>query len=297
LTRIPDSWRLLRVEGNQRRGRVDLGDEGAVHFRMAWATVTQRGVDIERIARRHLRRALDRSQRSDDLKSMAHDALDPFLHHADERAQLDRYVGYAPATGRIFDIACHRSKKRQDRFVRDWTIGRLTDPPMDQPRRWAFFAVAFIVPDWFGHENAILNLGDMRLRFARRTGWTARESLTIRHIYPAELALARGDVAYWMKNLLDELRPLYRPCRTGWFGRRAPATHQIDTPHGTARVAELKLRATLFPMAWRLARRMRLVLVHDEEHGQLIALQLAARIERMDDVLGQVVRGLHWTDC
>jgi len=296
LTRIPDSWRLLHVEGNTRRGRVDLGDEGAVLFRITWATVTRRGVDVERVARRHLRRALPRDRRSDELRSVAHESLDPLLHHAHNQEQRDRYVGYAPATRRIFDIACHRVNKRRDRLVRDLTIGRFTDQPDDQPRRWAFFSVAFIVPEGFGHEEATLNLGDMRVRFVRRAGLTARESLTVRHIYPAGLALARGDLDYWMRNMLAELRPMYRPRRAGWLGRGAPATRQIDTPLGTARVAELGLRSILSPMAWRLARRMRFMLVHDEEHDQFIALQLAARVERIDDLIRQVVAGLHWTD-
>lgn len=296
LTRIPDSWRLHRVEGNTRRGRVDLGDEFAVLFRITWATVTRRGADVERIARRHLRRALPRDRRSDELQLVRNESLDPLVHHADKRQELDRYVGYAPATGRIFDIAYHRVSRKWDRFVRNQTIGRFTEQPDDQPRRWAFFAVAFVVPDRFNHESATLNLGDMRVRFIRRAAWTARESLAVRHIYPAELALARGDLEYWMQQILTELRPLYRPRGTGWLRRRTPQTHRIDSPVGVARVVELGLRTVLTPLAWRFARRMQLMLVHDEEHDQLIALQLAARPERIEQVLGQVVAELHWAD-
>lgn len=298
LTTIPDAWRLIRVDGDSRRGKLGLGDGEAVRLQLAWASVTRRRFNPERFARRHLRRSIRprRARRAAEFELIDNARLQPLIRYRDDEHQLDRYVGYAPDTRRVMDIVCHRTHKRADRFARDITIADLTDQPDDKPVRWAFFAVSFTAPERFRHDSATLNLGDMRVRLVRRAGLIRNEYLTVRHIYPAELAMMRGDLDYWLDNTVTEMRQLYRPQRVRWFRRKAVPADVVDTTLGTCRATELRLRYLLRFMLWRYPWRLRALLIHDEQHDRLVLLQLAARPQRMDDLIEQVIDGLCWTD-
>jgi len=296
---MPRSWRLSKIDGNAARGTIALDDHESVRLEIAWAHVTRSHFNAEPFARRQLRRSVPKESRShlnESIETVPHECFKPLLRFSEPSNPVDRYVGYAPATHRVIQIAHHRSDPDTDRAVRRITIGRLTDQPNQLPQRWAFFSIAFTAPAAFCYCDAVLNVGDMYVRLIRPTGSLRNQHLIIRNIYPAQLALSRYDTEQWLTNICQEDKRLYLPICRGRLVRHRSVIESIDTSLGPALTCSMQLRNLAGLLCWRLPWYRRTVMIHDAAHDRLVTVQVGAQPEQIDTLLRQVLDGLYWTE-
>ncbi len=199
------------MDGGYRRGFLVLGDDEHPRLEMAWAWVTRRRLNIPRYIRSHLLARVPRRQRRAAAGEMKEVALAGFDHAVSlEEENRTRFVGYCQRTHRILHWVYHHGSLKQNRRFIGECLPRWRDQPLDSPSRWRFFDVEFSVPENFRLHYGTLNLGDMEVILTDPTPWGARPRLCVRHIYPANLALARRPLEDWLAELFNKRRGPYR---------------------------------------------------------------------------------------
>jgi len=296
-TRIPSSWRLYRVLGKEDNGSLRLSDEEAVRLDFAWGRIARRRFDPEQFVRRRLRKST--KSRPAELEKLVepvqHEALKPLLYAPDPEKQLQRWVGYAPATGRLIEIVHHHHDDAPNPQVAKIVIPALIDQPLNAPRKWAFFSVALTTPAEFTYETSQMNMGDMSLTVARKRGWLRHERLTVRQIYPSALALSRRDLRAWMGDFVKQNRKLIRPDKRTQRFAGEPAFEELHTKLGQGLRCPMHLRRPIAALLWSYPRRFELDVLHDERHDRLVVLHIGARPGRLAPLRREVLSGLHWT--
>lgn len=293
---VPASLRPFRLEGRHRRGDLGLGDEYEPRLEMAWRWPKRRRFDPHRMLRHQLVRILPRHQRSRAeryIRGLHSEHLAPLLRYQDTEHRLDRCIGFARGTGRVVELVVHyRDGERSDEALITQLAATLRDQPPDRPQRWAFFDHRLTVPPDYLYEIAVLNLGDMSLRFKHRHRPAA--TFTIRLLYTATLALQRCGLATWMAHLHREDR------LTGDNIYRMPGTRSeaqadtIQTRLGPALVCDSRLRWNVRPVRWKLPGRQRHWLIHDAGHDRLIHVRIGDTPERFEPTLTALLDGLDW---
>ena len=297
LTRIPTSWRLYRVLGNDGNGSLRLSDEEAVRLEFAWGRIARRRFDPEDFVRRRLRKST--RSRPAELETLVepvqHEALKPLLFAPDPEKQLQRWVGYAPATGRVIEIVHHHHDDPPDPRVRQVVIPELVDQPLESARQWAFFSVSLTTPAEFTYETSQMNMGDMSLTVTRKSRWRRDERLTIRQVYPGGLALSRRNLQAWIEDFVKKDRKLLRPNKRTHRFAGQPAFEELHTAVGDGLRCPMRLRRAIAAVMWRYPRRFELDVIHDERRDRLVVLHIGARPDRLQTLRREALAGLHWT--
>lgn len=295
---IPTTMRPFRIEGEYKRGNLGLGDDLQPRIELAWRLIKRRRFDPQRLLRHQLVRILPREQRAAaqrHIKPLDSDHFAPLLRYTDTEQRLDRCVGYARATGRVVEMVIHFNENDEpDDALLQHAAATLHDQPPNQPHRWAFFGHRLTTPAGYLYDSAKLNIGDMgiRLRHDRRRA----HSLTIRVLYTARLALQRHGLPLWITAFHKDDKV------TGLNIYELPGTTEgarcdkIDTPIGPALVCESHLRRVIRSFRWKLPRRQRHWLIHDETRDRLLYVRLADDPARLDPTLNEIIAGLDWTE-
>ena len=296
---VPRSFRLARVEGNDRSGKLVLADEDRPRLEIAWGRVERRRFDPQRFLTRQLRRALGRDRAevvAAGARPVEHPAFSPMIRLFDPEAHCDRYVGYEPRTRRVVEMIYHHGKGQQDELARRVVVPRMTDQPADRTQYWAFFGASFTSPSGFAVVGATLNLGDMAVRMIKPLRWGRRAELVIRHIYPAGLALARQPLQQWLTQILRQKDSAYHPRHTGWLWWKKLRFTPIQTSRGPGLVADAFTRLIVQALLWRASRRRRTWIIHDQEHDRLLVVQLADPTGGDESALQSILDGLQWAE-
>jgi hypothetical protein len=83
----------------------------------------------------------------------------------------------------------------------------------DKPCCWSMYSVSFMSPPGFELNKRHLFSGDVALQFSRGR----KETLLMRQVYPAGLALSRRNLERWMESApFGERRRLRAPVRVAW---------------------------------------------------------------------------------
>ncbi|MDP7162226.1 MAG: hypothetical protein QF792_01870 [Phycisphaerae bacterium] len=288
LLEVPQSYRLVQVAENGRRGKLSLADDERVRLELAWDTAVRRRMDPQRVARRCLFRAtgkrLKRSHR-DKIEPISLPALTCMFRYRHEETRCDHYAGFSARTNRFVRLACHLGdddKNDQSQLFERQILPSLQDQPPDRPQAWAFFGVQFNAPAGLVYEESRLNLGDMRVMFVASD---RRSRLTIGCIYPAKLALSRQPLDQWMRQILKAEHKRFRRCGEGNFS-------EIAAPCGRGLDAESHLRWVLLLWPWRRMRVRQTWLIHDAGSDRLVLLQATGRREELQALLDQAAKGL-----
>jgi len=255
---------------------------------MTWGTVTRRRFDSKRFALNRLHRNTVGKRKHNDttIDIVDHMQFETLLHCRDAYAGLHRYVGYVPTTRRVIEIAWRDDGNHQATFSR--SVREMFDQPSDSPQHWAFFSVSFVAPAGFVYHGSTLNLGDMRVSLIR-AGRDPGE-LTMRQIYPAKLALTRGDLMYWLSAQLDAASSTHR--------QPTPKqdAQQIDTIIGPGLACDAVRRIGQRLISPRHPRASRFWIIHDLHHDRLMAVRLADDPKQFNKRFTELVASLHWAD-
>lgn len=280
---VPGDLHLAAVEGSAAGGRVRLADEEAVRLELAWVTLRRPPKRPDHACRRALKR-IERKRRrrptEDDLDALDLPGFAAAAAWKNPRTGWDHAVAHCPLTGRFLRAAWGAGEDRPD-LLRTLILPNARFQPDEEPQRWAFFNVAFTAPAELVYHSSRLNLGDLAITLADRK---QSRHLTVRFLYPAELALKRQDLHAWLDDLAARAEPAYRK------PRRSPV-HRHASNLGEALETDSRLRGGLLT-PWRKRRCRRTRLLHHIAGNRLIALDARARKADLGTLLDDAERGL-----
>ena len=288
------SYRPYQVRGDTQRGSLSLAAEGEPRLSIQWARARTRPARAEAMVRRALLRGLRgraRRRAAAEVRRLDGAGLEPLLCRDDAETNTIHGIGFAPGSRRLVELVHPHVTPREDRLIERIAYREARDQAPDAPQRWALFDLSFVAPARLRYESSTLNVGDMMIRLTgpASSRWR-RTTVTVRHIYPADLALKRRPLAAWLDSVLATRRREYRR------RRRAGPYEALVTDAGAGLTADTRLRPSLRPFRQRTPRRQRHWLVHDERHNRLMLLEAADRADRLEQVLVSLVEGTYWAE-
>ena len=117
----------------------------------------------------------------------------------------DVFVAHSLVSGRVIEIVYHA--QRREPTLAASIVPTLCDSPPDHPTPWSVFDLNCTVPAGFRLASQRLNAGDLSLTFERDGG----ESLTIRQIALAQIALRRLPIEKWLMQQERAANRRYKP--------------------------------------------------------------------------------------
>ncbi|MFP4053240.1 MAG: hypothetical protein ACLFV7_05175 [Phycisphaerae bacterium] len=199
-------------------GSVLLGDADEPMLRIQWIP-RPRGWILPARPDSWLRRQVavvaGRGQLSDNVpqvKGFPHVAWAPEgktpAHHA-------AWAGWHDLTGMAILLTLRTDDQKVRRLILERVLPTLEISGENDPVDWSLFQVSFRTPPDYTLRRQRLNMGDLTLELGARGG----RLLTVRQLYPAELALNRRKMDNWLKYpplknirrrlILDESLPLH----------------------------------------------------------------------------------------
>ena len=268
--RVPEEWRPLKIAGGAGQGTMVLGDSAEATMQVKWWRPPGSSPRAERWAKARLRRFAV-STRPDWA------ALDSFtdavwVQDAGESSGPGRslFCGYAPRAELLLELTINTAASESARRVSEREVlPSLTTVPRDEPTPWAVFDSSFLTPP--GHDLARhrLNIGDHVVAVASPKG--AR--ITVRQVYPADLALARRDLEDWLT-----FGPFKEHRR--FNGRGDAAAWSIDVrgraSEGLLRVGSKRLPS---PLGWLAPRHSTAAVVRDQALDRLLIAEVDSPTE------------------
>jgi hypothetical protein len=276
--RVPRHWQPHRIMGRWERGAFVAGDAERVLLQIKWIRTKAAGFDAERWIARRLRRE------GRGLAVAPHAPRPPgFTHAAWAREAADGdssvaalWYGWAPAAGLLLEaVVPSRLPADARRLVMDKMLPGLCVEGGNEPGHTAVLGRTFEVPAGFRLMQWTLRLGDVLLRFESARG--AR--LTLRQVYPAQLALSRRTLARWLEATVQ----------AGSHRRLvADAPQPYETASGSRTLRGVWQRGwkrLSFPLGRVAARASVAAAVHDATGDLLLIAELDARGACSDEVL------------
>ncbi len=198
--RIPEHWRLLKVDGSWRRGFMAVGDPQTAQFQLKWWRPRRRIQGDQWIDRRvRSMRMPDTAVIRNAAGNREHFSETAWIPRARGSRKLSRAVwyGYAPRANMVLEIVLNPIAPAGDRrYFRRRVLPTLAVSPDGEPTWWSAFDATFRVPAGFRAIEHKLHLGNPMIRFHNPRG----EQLLLRQLYPAELALGRREIAFWLRH-------------------------------------------------------------------------------------------------
>jgi hypothetical protein len=175
---VPGEWRPLEIEGGTARGRMVLGDGGTAVLALVWSRATKK---------RHV--SSDESRVTSKDKggwSKLRVAPLPSIEGADGGIEI-RYSRF---------ITRDKTQDARRASVCDKALHSLGTSPPGDPIDWSVFQTSFRVPARFDVVSRRFLPGHMAMLFRSPEG----ERLVLRQAYPRQAALARRDLAGWLRS-------------------------------------------------------------------------------------------------
>lgn len=268
---LPDDWSPVKIEGDAAKGAMIVADLHASRLAIRWQTVRRpdrfdadqwsRGAIAAEVGQLMLEKSTPLTPDLADGWSGGRLFLEP------EPPGRDVWVGFHRPSGRAVEIV-HQTKGRSrtlpEQIVRPLRVVR---------GAWSIFDLSCRVPDGWTLRRQRLNAGDLTLTFGKE-----RDTLIVRQLGPAALALARQPIERW----LDQHARLWAKTYAG----RTPADVEAD---GLVRTYERRRR--FFFARW-LERQRVIVASHDRERDRIAIVDASTRDLAME-TLATVGNGCH----
>ena len=269
---LPEHWRPLKIEGGYAKGSMMIGDGQRPILLVRWMrTHKQRRFDMQRWLDGRFRK--QRVTPDDgapqpaaiDHSAWACDTADPTGGHK------TTWYGYAAKSQMLMEIVTTDLTETavRDEIFRD-RLPRLVVAGDDEPCAWSLYGISFVSPPGYVLKRQHLFSGDIAIELARGR----KDTLLLRQVYPAGLALERRTLDRWLQA------PPFTERR---FWSKHTLANAVVSKEGTRTFRGWKrLRS---PMGWYTARFSTAVAAIDKEQDRLmIAEHQTAREHRMDTV-------------
>lgn len=277
LMRVPSDWRALRVAGDWGRGSMVVGDATEALMQVKWLRVPPERFDAARWLRRRLGKVAGDSA-GDGPRPQGFSETAWASRRGGANGAL--WYGYAPEAGMVIEVVVGGRRRTAEQRV----LPSLRASARGGATRWAVFGSSFESPPGFALVAQRLQLGDVALLFRGAD----RSRFVLRQVYPAQLALARRDLADWLEF------PVFKE------GRRFRPTERtrdwkIDL-FGTELAGVLRTgrKQLPLPLGWIAPRRSIGAVVHDRALDRLLIAEHDSRGEPDEALLATALRSMNW---
>lgn len=269
---LPRDWNPVKLDGTFDTGHALIADLHGPKLGLRWRRVGARRLDASAWARRAIEAEVGKAAagraRALSLAGAAWAGstlwLDP------DPPGRDVWAAHSAASNRVVEIVYHVPKR--DRVLEDRILAALTDAPAAAARIWSVFDLRCIVPGAYELKAHRLNAGDVGLTFA-----AGRESLAIRQIALARLALQRLPLEKWLSGQESAVQRYYRAAGDAGEIELAGAAGVMRHSRRRRRYSFMRwLPRSVVTIALHDARRDRLVLVQGSSEAAVRALAISA---------------------
>lgn len=290
----PAHWRMVRAAGQAEKGYLVLADDDRVRLQLQWTPAPRRLGNTERLVHRRLKalKLIQGRPRPSLQRLLLPNLGELFIHTVECPAIVYSFV--VTPVGRVLEMLYHPGEEREDDLYLRSILPSIEDQPIDVPQRWAFYGTSFVVPGGFRYRSAVLNLGDCRVMCVAGKRELFGRLLTVRHVYPAGLALARQPLEGWQRQWIEPMTYNYNVAHTRPMGRGDPVMHPVVTPRGPGLMCTARLKPPLGLLYRKAPRDARIWTVHDAAADRLIGIHLACEADQIEPLFQEVLGGLHW---
>ena len=233
---FPEGWRPLKIEGGHAKGSMMIGDAQQPILLVRWMrTHNQRRFDMQRwLAARFRKQGLTPDHGAPQPPGIAHAAWT--CDTADSKGgRKTTWYGYASKSRLLMEIV---STDLTETAVRDEIFGdrlpRLVVTADDEPCTWNLYGIEFTSPTGYVLTRSHLFSGDVAIGLARGR----KDTLLLRQVYPAGLAVERRTLDRWLQA------PPFTERR---FWNKRVLTNKTTTPGTRTYRGWKRLRS---PMGW-----------------------------------------------
>jgi hypothetical protein len=187
---------------------------------------------------------------------------------------------------RIEAVALAQNQSHQSADLRDEVLNALAASPPNEPIDWSVFQTSFRVPARFDVVSRRLHPGHMAMLFRASGG----ERLVLRQAYPRQAALARRDLAGWLRS-----EPFGMQKRR-FYPAGPAAAWSVESSgqrlEGLIRRGPRRLPA---PLGWVAPRWSVQAIVEDARLDRLLLAECDSRREIGDEVVSQCIGQMNRT--
>ena len=282
---VPPRWRPLKIEGTFSGGTMILGRGADVVMQLKWWRPKLKRFRPDRWLGRRLRSL--KARMDDGTTCPSPDGFGMVaraVRRSGKRSKGGPYAlwyGWAPSAG----VQIEAVVGPQDSGGRGapWrALQSLRAAEMGAPTTWAVFDSLFHVPAGFVVDKYELLLGDLSLQFAGPD----RQTLMLRQIYPADLALERRELADWLEFSRFRTRRHFR----GETEQDWAIEHHGRRLEGLGRTG---VKCYAFPLGVVRPRYSIGAAVHDIEAGRLLVAEHDSSRPHDDSLLGRVMLAMN----
>jgi hypothetical protein len=253
---LPEDWRPLKIEGGHAKGSMMIGDGRQPILLVRWMrTHNQPRFDMQRwLAARFRKQGLTPDGNAPRPVAIDHAAW--ARDTADSKGgRKTTWYGYAAQSRLLMEIV---TTDLTEAAVRDEIFSaclpRLVVTADDESCTWNLYGISFISPPGYVLRRSHLFSGDIALELARGK----RDTLLLRQVYPAGLAVERRKLDRWLQT------PPFTERR---FWNKQVFTKQAPNPGSRTCRGWKRLRA---PMGWCAPRFSTAIATIDEAHDRLL---------------------------
>lgn len=255
---LPAGWNPVKLDGTFDSGYVLIADLHGPKLGLRWRRAGARKLDSAAWARRAIEAEVGKSaaRRARAMAKPGEAWAGSTLWLDSESPGRDVFAVHSVRSNRVLEIVYHAPKR--DSLLEDSIIPSLSDTPVGAPRNWSIFDLRCVVPGSYALKMHRLNAGDVGLNFT-----AGRESLAIRQIALARLALQRLPLEKWLAGHQTAVQRHYRP---------AGELKELELSGAGGRVGYCRRRRRFAFMRW-LPESIVTISLHDRERDRLVLAQ------------------------
>lgn len=211
---VPATWRPLKLQGDPDKGTLMIGDAERPIVLVQWWRPPTDVFDVEKWFEQRFRKlGTVPVPGAPSPERFTKTAWRPDLATRED-ASKTIWSGYSAAAGLLVEvIVTSITEEKLRNAIFRTMVPAIRVSGKDEHCRWSMYDVSFVSPPRFELTQKHLFSGDIALRFARGR----RETLLMRQVYPAKLAMSRRSLERWLEATpFPERRTLRSPVKEAW---------------------------------------------------------------------------------
>lgn len=257
---LPADWNPQKLEGDFRAGLALLSDLQGPRLGLRWK---HSAADSD--PRQRLREAMvgevGELATKEAVEIKAKSFGEALAYFDPDPPGRDVLIGFSETSGRLIELTLHRQPGEAKKLAD--IAESLVDSAQDAELAWSVFDLSCTTPAGWSLSGKALNAGDLSLSFVN-----AKDTLTIRQLALARLALKRQPIERWLEDLQQPHGGRYRSVN----GKSDVAWKGFDGQELKGVVSCVALK-TMLRWAWTLPKQWAYAVLHDESRDRLILAQ------------------------
>ncbi len=280
---VLENWRPFKIENGHTRGSMLIGDADEPTLLVRWWRPGRRF---------HPSKYFHRQAKELGAPLSEHLPGPPGL---DETAWIEEFTarngtsqaawyGYSQAGGMVVEAILNRAvPKEMLEEITENVLPSLQISAKEEDTAWAMYNLSFVCPAGFVLRRHHLYPGNIALEF---TGG-AHETLMLRQVYPADLALQRRTSDLWLKQCPFKQHRKLRP------GAGTVALWQREEPNPLAGMRMRGWKRLPMPLGWCAPRFMVGILATDETLNRLCIVEHMGPRRMSDLTAAQAIENMN----